>query len=152
MHSRSRERVPTHTNTSSLTLTSPSSMSSGSSEPSHTGATPSALTTTRKSRKLSTFKRCCLFQAGSRPGSWVTATRPRAPTVPQGPSKSHVKDSIMLPYVGHLTDTICRIMHKAGIKIHVKPFNMIRSHLVHPKDKVKKVDKMGMVYHIQCSD
>ncbi len=51
-----------------------------------------------------------------------------------------------------MTDAICRIIRKAGVKVHIKPYNIIRGHLVHPKDKVKKYDKTGVVYQIQCSD
>ena len=36
--------------------------------------------------------------------------------------------------------------------MHLRPANTIRSHLVHPKDKVDKLDKCGVVYHVQCDD
>ena len=35
-------------------------------------------------------------------------------------------------------------------QVHLKPFNTIRGHLVHPKDKIAKGDKAGVVYHIKC--
>ena len=41
-------------------------------------------------------------------------------------------------------------MRKAGVRVHLRPYNTIRSHLVHPKDKIKKEDKAG--YKIECSE
>ena len=36
--------------------------------------------------------------------------------------------------------------------MHLKPYNTIQSRLVHPKDKVSKDERAGVVYQIQCSD
>ena len=51
-----------------------------------------------------------------------------------------------------MTDALARVIRKAGVAVHLKPYNSIRSHLVHPKDKVEKTDKSEVVYHIQCKD
>ena len=73
--------------------------------------------------------------------------------VPQDPSTTRYKGSITRPYVGHITDdAICRTIHRAGVSVHLKPYNTIRSRLVHPKDKVSKDERAGVVYQIQCSD
>ena len=34
----------------------------------------------------------------------------------------------------------------------IKPFNTLKSKLVHPKDKIKKEENSGVVYHIQCDN
>ena len=93
-----------------------------------------------------------LSVSGYTKSAWVTATKPKAPTVPQDPSTTRYRGSITLPYVGHLTDAICRTIRKAGVSVHLKPYNTIRSRLLHPKDKVPKDEKAGLVYQIQCSD
>ena len=36
--------------------------------------------------------------------------------------------------------------------VHLKPHNTLRGQLVHPKDKIAKEDKAGVVYHIQCPE
>ena len=82
--------------------------------------------------------------------AWVTANKPRSPTVPVDPSKTRTKGSITLPYVGHTSDAIARILRKAGVMVHLKPYNTIRSYLVHPKDKVELTERAGLVYYIQC--
>ena len=51
-----------------------------------------------------------------------------------------------------MTEALDRTIRKAGFTVHLKPFNTIRRHLVHPKDKVISEDKLGLVYHIKCSD
>ena len=58
----------------------------------------------------------------------------------------------MLPYVGHMSDAMAHIICKAGVAVHLPPFNTIQAQLVHPKDKVAKKGKTGVVYHIQCDD
>ena len=47
---------------------------------------------------------------------------------------------------------ISRLIRKAGVTVHIKPYNTIRGKLVHPKDKVDHLDKCGTVYHIKCVD
>ena len=51
-----------------------------------------------------------------------------------------------------MSNAIAHIIRKAGVQVHLRPHNTVRSHLVHPKDKIKKEDKAGVVYHIQCSE
>ena len=83
--------------------------------------------------------------------AWVTATNPR-------PAKStthkgrQIRGSVTLPYAGPVSEALARTIRKAGVAVHHRPYNTIRSRLVHPKDKVNKVDRAGVVYHIQCSD
>ena len=51
-----------------------------------------------------------------------------------------------------MSDAVARVLRKAGIAVHMKPFNTICSRLVHPKDKVLKEEKSGVVYHIACGE
>ena len=81
--------------------------------------------------------------------AWLTATKPRPSTVPTDPDKNPSRGSISLLYVGPLSEALARAIRKAGVAVHMKPFNTIRAKLVHPKEKVKKEDKLGIVYHIQ---
>ncbi|XP_072050085.1 uncharacterized protein [Amphiura filiformis] len=64
------------------------------------------------------------------------------------PSKGHVS----LPYVQGVTEAINRKIRSAGVTVHVKPSNTIRSMVVSPKDKVKTLDRTGSIYQIQCKD
>ena len=91
--------------------------------------------------------------SGYTKSAWVTATRPRAtPTAPRVPTESPKKGHVTLPYVGHCSDAVARMIRKAGVAVHLKPYNTLRSRLVHPKDKVDKDDKAGLVYHVKCGD
>ena len=85
--------------------------------------------------------------------AWVTATRTKRPSPPtldrEEPKK---KGYISLPYVGHCSDAVARIIRKAGVAVHLRPFNTLRSRLVHPKDKITNDEKAGLVYHVKCSD
>ena len=78
-----------------------------------------------KLREIDHLKKV-LSVSGYTKSAWVTATKPKAPTVPQDPSTTRYKGSITLPYVGHLTDVICRTIRKAGVSVHLKPCNTIR--------------------------
>ena len=66
------------------------------------------------------------------------------------PSKTRKKGHITIPYVGHVSDAISSNMRKAGVVVHMKLYNTLRTHLVHPKDKVAKEDQTGLVYHLKC--
>ena len=93
-----------------------------------------------------------LSVSGYTKSAWVTATRPRPPTVPTDPSQSRKRGHITLPYVGHVSNAIARCVRKTGIAVHMKPYNTIRRHLVHPKDKVPTLEQSGVVYQMQCAD
>jgi len=72
--------------------------------------------------------------------------------VPRDPAETTKKGYITLPYVGHVSEAIDCTIHQAGVAVHLRPFNTIRGHLVHPKDKIKKGDKAGLVYQVKCAD
>ena len=52
----------------------------------------------------------------------------------------------------HVSDAIARVLRKSGVMAHLKPYNTLRNHLVHPKDKVELEERAGVVYYIQCGD
>ena len=87
--------------------------------------------------------------------AWMAATHRNTPT-PSSPSdpsdKNKPKGYITLPYVGNTSDAIARVIRKAGIQVHLRPYNRLRDKLVHPKDKVSNEEKTGVVYHIKCGD
>ena len=85
--------------------------------------------------------------------AWVTATRPtRPPAQRKDTQDTRTKGYISLPYVGHCSDAVARTIRKAGVAVHLRPYNTIRSRLVHPKDKITKEEKAGLVYHVKCGD
>ena len=93
-----------------------------------------------------------LSVSGYTKSAWINALKPKAPTVPRDPTTERKRGNITLPYVGHVSDSIARIIRKAGVGVHLKPYNTLRSKLVHPKDKISKLDKSGTVYKIKCGD
>ena len=84
--------------------------------------------------------------------SWDIACREKPPTVPRDPQQTRQKGHVTLPYVGHVSDALARTIRKAGVAVHLKPYNNIRSQLVRPKDKVPKEDKPGVIYRIKCGE
>ena len=58
--------------------------------------------------------------------------------------------NIMLPYVAGLYESFARLLKKYNIQSQMKPFNTIRQHVVHPKDKRTLQEKAGVVYNIPC--
>ena len=94
-----------------------------------------------------------LTVSGYTKAAWNTATgfsKPAATSVNKA-STVH-KGSISLPYVGPVTEAIARNIRKTGVQVHLKPTNTIRSRLVHPKDKLGKLEQAGVVYKISCND
>jgi hypothetical protein len=59
--------------------------------------------------------------------------------------------SIALPYVKGISEPLARTFRKYGITSYHKPFNTIRSTLVHSKDKPTKENTTGAIYQIKCS-
>ena len=86
--------------------------------------------------------------------AWVTAIRPCRPRPRERVEGQETmkKGYISLPYIGLCSDAIARIIRKAGVAVHLRPYNSIRSWLVHPKDKITNDEKAGLVYHVKCGD
>ena len=91
--------------------------------------------------------------SGYTKSAWSRVTRPRTvlSKVPRETDGKH-RGYISLPYVGPVSDAVARLIRKNGVAVHMRPTNTIRSRLVHPKDKVDKKDKCGLVYLVKCLD
>ena len=58
---------------------------------------------------------------------------------------------VTVPCVHSFTEKIQRVFTKHGVATVIKPQTTLRQVLVHPKDKVEKHKKAGVVYKIPCS-
>ena len=58
--------------------------------------------------------------------------------------------SIGLPYIQGLSE-LQRIFGNHGVTDFHKLFNILKSMLVHPKNKTEKQDKCGVVYQVPCA-
>jgi len=57
-----------------------------------------------------------------------------------------------LPYVSELSEHLRRVLRTQDIRTYHKPYNTLRSILVHPKDRTPTKKKTGVVYDITCND
>jgi len=60
--------------------------------------------------------------------------------------------SVGLPYVSGLSQHLSRVFRAQDIHTYHKPYNMLRSILVHPKDRTPTEKKTGVVNDITCND
>ena len=60
------------------------------------------------------------------------------------------KSAVVLPYIKGTSDCLRRIFQKHKVNVAFRPHRTLRQMLVHPKDKTKKGDICGAVYHIKC--
>ena len=58
--------------------------------------------------------------------------------------------SVGLPYVRGTSEKLAKIFREHGVGTYHKPFNTLRSILVHPKDKTPDLKKCGVIYQLQC--
>ena len=58
---------------------------------------------------------------------------------------------VTVPYVHSFTEEIQRIFTKHRVATVIKPQTTLRQVLFHPRDKVEKHKKAGVVYKIPCS-
>ncbi len=65
---------------------------------------------------------------------------------------SRTKGSVTIPYIKGVSESLRRVYRKRGVAVHFKPYNSIRNILVKPKDKIKKGEKVGIVYQLKCHD
>ena len=104
-----------------------------------------------KLKEIDHFKHI-LSVSGYTKAVWDIASCPKLPPPPRDPNTIKKKGHVTLPYFGPTSDAIARVIRRAGVAVHMKPANTIRSQLVHPKDKVSRLQKPGTVYHITCRD
>merc|ERR1712121_568552 len=61
-----------------------------------------------------------------------------------------INNNVGLPYVRGTSEKLARIFKNHGVGTFHKPFNTLRSILVHPKDKTPDEKKCGVIYEVQC--
>ena len=93
-----------------------------------------------------------LSVSGYTKAAWNAASRPKPTVTTPDSTAPRKKGHVTLPFVGQMSEAIARTIRKAGVAVHLRPYNSIRQQLVHPKDKVTQEDKSGVVYHIKCGD
>ena len=69
---------------------------------------------------------------------------------PKNTAGDQARISVGLPYVRGTSEKLARIFKNHGVGTYHKPFNTLRSILVHPKDKTPDAKKCGVVYEVQC--
>ena len=104
-----------------------------------------------KLQELEHLKRV-LSVSGYTKAAWNAASRPKPTVTTPDSTAPRKKGHVTLPFVGQMSEAIARTIRKAGVAVHLRPYNSIRQQLVHPKDKVTQEDKSGVVYHIKCGD
>ena len=67
-------------------------------------------------------------------------------------TRGQARTSVGLPYIRGTSEKLARIFKNHGVGAYHKPFNTLRSILVHPKDKTPDHKKCGVVYEIQCRE
>ena len=60
--------------------------------------------------------------------------------------------SVGLPCVSGLSEHLSRVFRAQDIRTYHKPYNTLRSILIHPKDRTPTEKKKGMAYNITCND
>ena len=73
------------------------------------------------------------------------------PTENNAPSTSK-KTPVALPYIQGLGEKLRRIFQQHGVPSYHKPFNTLKSLLVHPKDKSETHRKCNTVYSVKCDN
>jgi len=62
------------------------------------------------------------------------------------------RTTVVIPYVHGLSKAVTRAYRRHGISSAMKPFQTLRSLLVHPKDKRRHQDACECVYKMPCKN
>ncbi|XP_066263270.1 uncharacterized protein [Branchiostoma lanceolatum] len=76
----------------------------------------------------------------------------RSKRTPANQTRVMRRGTVSIPYIKGISETLMRLYRSKGIQCQFKPINTIRRNLVAPKDKIKKLERSGTVYHIPCAD
>ena len=84
--------------------------------------------------------------------SWMfdIPKKTKGPVEKDNTSKKDRNLPIAIPYIKGISESLARVFKKQGVHTYHKPFNTLRSILVHPKDKTPKEQQTGIIYHIPC--
>ena len=66
-------------------------------------------------------------------------------------NKTDQKGSVVMPYVKGTSETLRRVFNKHKVNVCFKPHQTLKQMLVHPKDKTKKSEVCGAIYHVHCT-
>ena len=58
---------------------------------------------------------------------------------------------VSLPFYSGVTEPIARALNAKGIATSISTRGSLRENLVKPKDKLKKEQSNGLIYHIPCA-
>ena len=83
---------------------------------------------------------------------WAVMSGPKKEDHTTTTSTSTTKGSIILPYVGPVSERLRKSFRSRGIEVHLKPINSICSLLVTPKDPTPDKDKCDVVYQVDCNE
>ncbi|XP_071941170.1 uncharacterized protein [Antedon mediterranea] len=64
--------------------------------------------------------------------------------------KIKMRGSIGIPYVKGMAERIRRTLSYHNVGTYFLPQNKIKNSLVHPKDKIEKMDTCGVIYEVTC--
>ena len=103
-------------------------------------------------REVIKHLKCIISISDYTKDAWMVATKPRPNSFPTDPGKTPSKGSVTGPYLGPLLESIARLICKAGVSEHMKPFNTTSAKLVHPRDNAKNRDKpwRSIRHTMQC--
>ncbi len=76
----------------------------------------------------------------------------RNPPERQSSTSNPNKGSVVVPYVGGVTEGLRRVLGSRGVTVHFKPKNLLRSCLGLPKDQINKTEKCHTVYNLKCKN
>ncbi|CAH1257980.1 Hypp1940 [Branchiostoma lanceolatum] len=76
----------------------------------------------------------------------------RSKRTPSNKTRVMRRGTVSIPYIKGISETLMRLYRSKGMQCQFKPINTIRRNLVAPKDKIKKPERSGTVYHIPCAD
>ena len=92
-----------------------------------------------------------LLANGYKRWTFKVPSRP-SPTSQENSTSETIRPiSVGLPYVSGLSEHLSRVFRAQDIRTYHKPYNTLRSILVHPKDRTSTEKKTGVVYDITCN-
>ena len=75
----------------------------------------------------------------------------RAHPRPKPSDDSSFKKTVLIPYIGGLSEAIQHFLAEVDIRVVFRPLSTLRQQLVHPKDDTPTTKKSNVVYSIPCT-